>query len=874
VRRGDRRAYDVPMVLLERTPALGSAADYLRAATAGNGRLVFVGGEAGVGKTSFVDQVVAAAGSAVHVARGACDGSTTPPPLGPLREMLPALPVGIWPEDAERADVFLRLGEALGRPGTPYLLVIEDAHWADDATLDLLRHLARRVHRLRALVLVTFRSEEMVGSHPLRLLFGDVTAASGVRRIDLNPLSLDGVRELLAEGAGQRTDPLDADELHRVTGGNPFFVTEVIAAGAVAVPRSVRDAVLSRTARLSAPARQVLDLVALAGPRCEVALVEDLAPELAASLDEALAHGVVVLAGETVMFRHELARLTVLDEIAALGRRAHHRDVLTWLETHDGEPSRMAFHAEAAGQADAARAHALLAAGRAAALGSHTEAGEQYRRALRHSSSASVADVAELQGRLSFELYVTGRMGEALDAQRQALAGWTELAETERVGSSQRWMSRLTWFSGDTVRAREFATLATATLEGSGGVEEAMAASNRAQLGMLAFDLDATRHWAGRALRLVEGRTDRAAEEVRVHALNNLGSVEIDSGDAAEGWKLLEDSLRRSQAADLHEHAARAFTNLAAQGVALHDHARAGAYLALGSKYCQDRDLDAWGLYMRGQQALNRLDQGGSAEAVLIAEAVLRSPRLSGVSRIIPLMALAQAHVRMGDAPYAETLTEVVDLAYGTGEAQRIGPAGAVSAETAWLEGDSGAAELAAQRAWVVVDTVASPWTRGLIAPWLPDAGAAKVADSLAPPYRAEALREWNEAADLWEALGSRYAAGLAWARSGTREGLARAAVRFDELGAGAASARVAALARARGWSTPRGRRPTTRAHPQGLTRRESEVADLLVEGLTNGAIADRLVLSSRTVEHHVAAVMAKLDVTSRHAVRDALAPG
>jgi DNA-binding CsgD family transcriptional regulator len=169
---------------------------------------------------------------------------------------------------------------------------------------------------------------------------------------------------------------------------------------------------------------------------------------------------------------------------------------------------------------------------------------------------------------------------------------------------------------------------------------------------------------------------------------------------------------------------------------------------------------------------------------------------------------------------------------------------------------------------------VASPWTRGLIAPWLPDAGAAKVADSLAPPYRAEALREWNEAADLWEALGSRYAAGLAWARSGTREGLARAAVRFDELGAGAASARVAALARARGWSTPRGRRPTTRAHPQGLTRRESEVADLLVKGLTNGAIADRLVLSSRTVEHHVAAVMAKLDVTSRHAVRDALAPG
>ena len=124
-------------------------------------------------------------------------------------------------------------------------------------------------------------------------------------------------------------------------------------------------------------------------------------------------------------------------------------------------------------------------------------------------------------------------MAEALEAQREALAGWTELAETERVGNAQRWMSRLTWFSGDTARAWEYAALATATLEGTGGVEEAMAASNRAQLGMLAFDLDTTRHWAGRALSLVEGRTDRAAEEVRVHALNNLGAVEIDSGDAA-----------------------------------------------------------------------------------------------------------------------------------------------------------------------------------------------------------------------------------------------------------------------------------------------------------------------------------------------------
>ncbi|MBV9923217.1 MAG: AAA family ATPase, partial [Pseudonocardia sp.] len=815
------------MVLLERTAALGSAADYLRAATAGNGRLVFVGGEAGVGKTTFVDEVVAQAGGSVRLARGACDGSATPPPLGPLREMLPALPVGVWPENAERADVFLRLTEALARPGTPYLLVVEDAHWADDATLDLLRHLARRVHHLRVLVLVTFRTEEAVASHPLRILFGDVAAAAGVRRIDLNALTLDGVRALVdKERRGEADAPghLDPEELHRVTGGNPFYVTEVIAAGGDAVPRNVREAVLSRVARLSPATREVLDLVALAGPRCEVALVEETAPQLAPALDEALARGVVVVAGQALMFRHELARLTVLEEIPAIRRRALHRGVLAWLEAHGAESSRIAFHADAAGESAAAREHALVAARRAAALGSHKEAVEQYRRALRHSSSVAITDLAELHGRLSFELYVTGRMAEALDAQQDALDAWAQVGDTERVGDAQRWMSRLTWFSGDSRRADEYAASATRTLRGTGGIAEAMAASNSGQLAMLALDLEATREWCEKALALVEGRDDAAAEEVRVHALNNLGTMELDHGDPELGQRLLEESLRRSETNDLHEHAARAFTNLGYQAMLQHDHARVGAHITRGLRYCYERDLDAWVLYMRGWQAISSLHQGDSREAARVAESVLRHPRTATVSRILPLIVLSLARARTAAGAYADSLSEAVELAHGTGEAQRISPAGAASAEVAWLSGDAEAARDAAQLAWVTVGSVDSSWTRGPVATWLPDDEAAAVADSVAPPYRAEALRRWDEAADLWEALGSRYAAGLAWARSGTPAGLARAAARFDELGADAAVARVAALARARGWSTPRGRRATTKSHPQGLTRREAEV--------------------------------------------------
>jgi DNA-binding CsgD family transcriptional regulator len=859
------------MALLERDAPLRSASDYLAAAGKGNGRLVFIGGEAGVGKTMFVDRVVADAGSTVRLARGACDGSTTPAPLGPLREMLPALPGDVWPADADRAGVFLRLSDALGRPGTPYLLVIEDAHWADDATLDLLRHLARRVHRLRALVLVTFRAEEAVGNHALRILFGDVAGASGVRRIDLNPLTPDGVRALVEAADQPDEDPHDADELYQATGGNPFFVTEVLAAGVGTVPRSVRDAVLSRVARLSKPARQVLDLVALAGPRCELNLMEDLAPELASALDEALAQGVVVLSGDAVMFRHELARLTVLDEVPAIRRRGLHRGVLAWLEAHQADAARMAHHAEAAGMDEATREHSLAAAERAASLGSHSEAVEQYQRTLRHSAGVPPQALAELDGQVAYELYVTGRMAEAQEAQEAALALWSELGDTERVGDAQRKLSRFSWFQGTTARATEYAVLACETLAGSGGTAEAMAASNRSQLGMLSYDLPLTREWGHRALGLVEGRDDLEAEEVRVHALNNLGTIEADNGDEEEGWRMLEESLRRSQAADLHEHAARAFTNLSAQAVLRHDHLRAGATLSVGLRYCLDRDLDAWVLYMRGQQAQSLLDQGGAAEALTAANVVLRHPRTARVSRITPLLVLARGRARTGIGPYDAVLGEASDLADATGEAQRVGPAAAAAAEIAWLQGDVAAAELAATRAWDVVRRSESPWTLGMVATWLPDADAAPAAESLVDPYRAEALRRWDEAAELWDALGSRFAAALAHARSGTRAGLAEAAVRFDELGDDAAAARARSVARHQGWSTPRGRRATTKAHPQGLTRREAEVAALLAEGLSNAAIAERLVLSPRTVEHHVASVMAKLDVASRHSVRDVL---
>src|SRR4051794_16213756 len=346
--------------------------------------LVAVAGEAGAGKTSLVRAAVAGA------AWGFCEPLATPRPLGPFHDIAR----GIWPDAGPLGVVELRerLLERLRREPVP--LVVEDAHWIDAASADVLRFVGRRIAATGGLVVVTFR-DELGGDHPLRSVLGDLATADGFARLDVPALTRAAVAGLVA-GTG-----VDAAEAHRLTGGNAFLVDQLVRGGGVTA--SVRDAVAARVARLAPATRELVGLASVLRSRAPAALLGAAWDRI----DEAVTAGLLQVDGPVVAFRHELVRLAVEEGVAPGRRRALHAEVLARMAAvADVEPAVIAHHARGAGDARLARDCERTAGERAAALGSHREAAQHFRRALADSDRAGPDELSDLWIALSRAEYL------------------------------------------------------------------------------------------------------------------------------------------------------------------------------------------------------------------------------------------------------------------------------------------------------------------------------------------------------------------------------------------------------------------------------------------------------------------------------------
>ncbi len=747
------------------------------------------------------------------------------------------------------------LDELRGRG--PTVLVLEDLHWADEATLDVVALLAARIRSAPALVLASYRDDERDRAPALRVLLGEL--AERPRRLKVEPFSPATVA-VLAEPYG-----LDAAELHARTGGNPFFVTEVLAAAGERLPETVRDAVLARAARLSEAARRLLEAVAIVPGQADMWLLQGLAGSLLDHVDECLASGVLTAGDASVAFRHELARLAIEEAIPPNRRLALNRAALAALEgKQDADFARVAHHAEAAADATAVLQWAPRAAQRAAASGAHREAAAQYARALRFADAQPPELRAELLEGRAEECYLTSHIDDAIDAQREALGCRRRVEDRLREGNALRVLSRLLFFAGRASDAEPLMLEAITLLEQlPAGHELAMAYANLSQRRMVVDDAAEAIASGNRALELARSLGDTEAE---VYALTNMAAAEF-RANPDEGRVKLEAALELAQRHGHEELAALTFSRLVMFPVRYRRFGMAQDRLTDGLEYCAERGLDTFRLYLLGSRARLQLDLGHWDEAADSAALVLRDPRSAQLARTWSLVTLGLLRTRRGDAEASAALEEAHAMVHPTFELDRIAQVDAARAEAAWLTGDQDAVARMTDDALALAVDRRDPWAVGELTYWRWRAG---VQDELpgalvAEPYRLSITGDWAQAAQRWREIGCPYETALALADATDETALSQAFEQLQALGARPAAAIVARRLREHGVrGIPRGPRPQTRENPGGLTPRELEVLALVAEGLRNAQIAKRLVVSEKTIDHHVSAILRKLDVRTR----------
>ena len=849
------------MELLERTAFLQTLAEYAAEARQGTGRLVLVSGESGMGKTVLLEEFQQRLPGARWL-WGGCDGLLTPRPLGPLFDISAQLDGGfaeLCHGGAPRDRLFTGFLTELGPPAAFTVAVIEDVHWADEATIDLLSFLGRRLGRVPALLLATYRDDELAGDHPLRIVLGDLATQRTTRRMRMPPLSQDAVRAL----AGQRD--VDVAELHRVTGGNPFYVTEVLAAGWPSVPPTVRDAVGARLARASSGTRQAVETAAVNGARADRALVAWILADAQTSADECLATGALVPDGTGLRFRHELVRMAVEAGITPHRKTELHARLLAALEERgDADTALLAHHAEGAGDARAVLRHAPEAAVRSAALGAHREAAAQYERALRNAQELGKPALAVLYEGVATEYSLLDRWEQAEVARRTALALRRALGDEEKAGANLRLLSATLWRLCRGEEASRAAREAVAVLEPLPPSKELAWAYAGLAIDEIATGCvgERTLAYLGKAREMGE---QSGYPDVLCYVLNSTGLYLLEAGRG--GMPELEESLRLALEADLPEMAGRAYSSLMEAATRQHRFADAERHYAEGLAYCESGELGVFTMCINGWRSRELLWLGRWDEAAEIAAQMLGSPGISPVNQLNPLLTLGTIRGRRGEGGAWELLDRALENAEGVGEPTWIAPTRAARAELRWLEGKP---DLAAAEAGTGYDRVAGrvdPWASGSLAIWLLRLGARSGLPDLPEPYALEAAGDHRAAAAAWERMGRPYDAALASAWSPEEADLRDALAGLRELGASAAAAAVRRRMRLRGVKTiPRGPRRATRAAPAGLTAREQEVLALLADGLPDREISERLFISERTVHHHVSAVLSKIGVSSRTA--------
>ncbi|HSJ71141.1 MAG TPA: AAA family ATPase [Acidimicrobiia bacterium] len=839
-------------MLYERGTQLATLASLVDDLDTAGGKVVLIRGEAGIGKTALVTAFLEEHMASSHVLVGACDDLATPQPFGAIWDIGRQEPSVLEPlKTDDRRGVLHALLELLSRPLRATILVIEDTQWADEATLDTIQSIGRRIARSHGLIVLTYRDGEVDADHPLRQVIGEVPPQNIVR-IHLEPLTPVAVAAII----GDR--PFDVGEVLSLTDGNPLFVTEVVASGTQEIPLSVQDTILARVAKVTPGARAILDLVSIMPGDADPVLVDQFLSPTPAQLSECEHQGLLQTTNGRLGFMHELQRRAVEASLGGARRRGLNQRVLDALIDRE-EPSRLLHHAQQAGDLEAIITLAPRAAVAATAIDSHREALEHYRLLDAH---LDLIPDDELM------VILDGWAREAALFDREDASGIaTRAIELQRSHGSPAGLAMALTFGAEvkfrlfrTKEALEYADEAVALLAGSPSTADlARALTMQAYVHWLYYErASESLGLADHAVVIAEESRDDLAS---IEALSVRGMIAYSVG-ATDAMELLERSRMLAEESGLRFQEVRALTRMTGMCADVRDVARAADLARRARETAARYDLYLAEVEAKALYAEILLWTGEWAEAEdTAAEAVGSQPYTATLAWRV----LGNIQSRRGGSGARSTLERMWSLAATSHQLTVIDPAATVLAEHMWLSDD-----IDPQWTGVLRDVLAegiaarSPWPSGAFSFWLWKLGMLdEVPDSTPDFYRWIIEGDHRRAAEFWNQRGVPYEEGLALMH-GDDDEMIRALRIFEDLGADAAAARVRADLALRDVPVPRGRSRAARQHAAGLTGRQAEVLGYLAMGLTNTQIADELFISHRTVENHVAAILMKLDAPTR----------
>lgn len=869
-------------MLLEREAAINTFNNAIEESKRA-GKVLLLSGEAGMGKTTLLEHMREISKDTCNVYWSGCDPLFTPRPFAPIHDFARQFAPELFPllnsndKTANTASqIILAFFNRLERLDKPTLLIIEDVHWADNATLDMLQYIVRRISVVPCLLCLSYRVDEVTLEHPFSTVINLVPSAHA-RRTELAPLSLSSVRSL---AKGKHSNP---EKLYEISSGNPFFISEILATDQELnqdVPSSVKDAVGARLNSLNKDEKSLLTVLCFIPYSIPVVLIKRLFPEgNQSSLETCLARKFLNtdIDGE-FRFNHELSRLAILSTVPIHIQKQTHTSILAAIEALEltDNLAWLVHHAELALDHVKVLEYAPEAAIQAAKLGAHKESASYYSKAIKYIEYADTELAAKLYESWAYESGLTIQTDTSvIDARRTAITLYRALGRKEKVAENLRNLSRLYWYQGQSERAEQLANQAISEFEQLPASSElAMAYSMRSQLDMLNDRTQSAIVWGEKALSIEKQFPNPM---VRAHALTNVGSALVMHGDAS-GEVLLQESLKVSIEHGIHEEAARVYTNYSDYCVRFKLLDKAEEMSTQGIQFDIAHELDAWTYYLVGLQAQLRLEQGRLIDAETIAKGVKSLKNQTILMQLPSLIVLAKTQLRMGVDEYADNLQEALKNAISINEYQYLVPIHFAFIEQAWLLDNANAANEHIDLISKIANEVLNTWQIGELITWHKRFGLAIINEEeqqalylrAAKPYQLEFDGEYVNAAKHWLSLSMPYHAGLAYMQIDDSDTFMQEAINLLEpISAHAALKKLRKLASYRGLNeslskAKRGPYSKTRQHPAQLTSKEQYVLRLLVTGASNQEIATMMSRSQRTIENHVSSILSKLSVNNR----------